>query len=129
MLDKQRGIRASNAEAQCLKEPGDTLVPGARCLLEPVERPGQQTHIPRKRCVDETGRLLTVNLLLKMAMEESVGDIHLMNWPASGHCKLENGADRVRFDNRCKRLSEVKSSALSKTTNHPTSLVALKCTI
>ena len=83
----------------------------------------------RKRCVDETGGLLTINLLLKMAVEEGVGDIHLMNWPASGHCKLENGADRARFDNRCKRLSEVKSSALSKTTNHPTSLVALKSTI
>ena len=83
----------------------------------------------RKRCVDETGGLLTINLLLKMAMEEGIGDIHLMNWPASGHRKLEDGADRARFDNRGKRLSEVNSSALSKTTNHPASLVALKCTI
>ena len=116
-------------EAQYLKEPGDTLVPGARCLLETVERPGHQAHMARMRGIDETDGLLTINLLLKMVVKEGVGDIHLMNWPASGHRKLEDGADRARFDNRCKRLSEVNSSALSKTMNHPTILVALKCTI
>ena len=79
--------------------------------------------------MDETGGLLTINLLLKMAMEEGVGDIHLMNWPASGNRKLEDGADRARFNNRGKRLGEVNSSALSETTNHPASLVALKCTV
>ena len=64
-----------------------------------------------------------------MAVEEGIGDIHLMNWPASGHCKLENGADHARFDNRCKRLSEVNAGTLPKPMDHLASLVALKCTI
>src|SRR3989337_901681 len=83
----------------------------------------------RMRGVDETGGLLTVNLLLEVAMKEGVGDIHLMNRPATGDRELKDGADRARFDNRCKRLSEVNASMLPKPTDHPASLVALKCTI
>ena len=81
------------------------------------------------RGIDEAGGLLTIHLLLKMAVEKGVGDIHLVNRPAAGYDELEDGADRARFDNRGKRLSEVNSSALAETADHPVSLVALKCTV
>ena len=72
VIDEQRGIRASNVEVQCLKEPGDTLVPGTRCLLEVIERPGQQPHMTRMRGVNETSGLLIVNLLVKVSMKKGV---------------------------------------------------------
>ena len=98
-------------------------------MLESVERPGQQTHMARKRCVEKTGGLLTINLLLKMAVEEGVGDIHLMNGPSVGHSELEDGADRARFNNRGKCVGEVHARALSKAPNHPASFIALESTV
>lgn len=70
-------------EAQCLKKTGDMLVPGARGLLEAVERPRQQAHMARMSGVDETSGLPTVNLLRKVTMKKSVGDIHLMDRPST----------------------------------------------
>ncbi|XP_045088239.1 uncharacterized protein [Aegilops tauschii subsp. strangulata] len=130
VIDEQRGIRASDTKAQCLKRTGDTLVSGARCLLEAVERRRQQAHMARMRGVDETSGLLTVNLLRKVTMKKGVGnDVHLMNWPAARDRQLKNSADRAQFDNQCKRLGEVNSSMLPKTTDHPTSLIKLESAI
>ena len=61
-----------------------------------------------------------------MAVEEGVGDIHLVNGPTARNGELEDSADRARFDNRGERLREINSSVLAKTADHPASLVALK---
>ena len=79
-----------------------------------------------KGSVDEASGLLTKHLLLKMAVEKGVGDIHLVNRPAARDGELEDSADRARFDNRGERLREINSSALAETADHPASLVALK---
>ena len=63
-----------------------------------------------------------------MAVEQGVGDIHLVNRPAARDGELEDSADRARFDNRGERLREINSSALAETADHPASLVALKST-
>jgi hypothetical protein len=39
VIDKQRSVRASDTEAHSLQKAGDPLVPGARGLLEAIERP------------------------------------------------------------------------------------------
>ena len=76
--------------------------------------------------VDEADGLLTVDLLGEMAMKERVGDVHLVNGPRARDRQLQDSADRARFDNRGEGVGEVHTGALTETTNHPASLVALK---
>jgi hypothetical protein len=80
----------------------------------------------RMRGVDKASRLLTIDLLSKVAMKKHIRDIHLMNWPSTRDCELQNGADHARFNNRRKSLGEVDASTLTETTDHPSSLVTLK---
>ena len=49
--------------------------------------------------VDEAGGLLAEHLLGEMSMQESIGDIELVNRPGARGGELENGANRARFDN------------------------------
>lgn len=95
-------------------------------MLKAIERPRQLADMTEISSVDEFSGLLTIDMLGKVSIKKSIGDIHLINMPATRNRKLENGADRARFDNRWKRLCEVNSSALAKTTDHPASLIALK---
>jgi hypothetical protein len=76
--------------------------------------------------IDEPGGLLTEQLLLKMTMEKSIRDIHLVHWPAARDRKLENGKNSVGFDNRSKGVMEVDTFMLPKTTDHPAHLVTIK---
>jgi hypothetical protein len=41
--------------------------------------------------IDEPSGLLIEHLLLEMTIEKSIGDIHLVHWPAARDRKLENG--------------------------------------
>jgi hypothetical protein len=80
----------------------------------------------RMRSVDKASGLLTIDLLSKVTMKKGIRDIHLMNWPATRDCELQNGANRARFNNRREGLGEVDASTLTETTDHPASLVARK---
>jgi hypothetical protein len=79
--------------------------------------------------VDEPNRLLTEHLLLKMTMKESIRDVHLVHQPPARDRELKNCADGAGFNNGCKGVMEVDSFALPETTDHPTSLVMIECTI
>jgi hypothetical protein len=79
--------------------------------------------------IDEPGGLLTEHLLLKMTMEKSIRDIHLVHWPAARDCKLENGKNGAGFDNRSKGVMEVGTFTLPETVNHPARLVMIKSAI
>jgi hypothetical protein len=79
--------------------------------------------------VDEPGGLLTEHLLLEVTMEKSIGDIHLMYWPAARDHKLENRKNGAGFDNRSKGVMEVDTLTLSEAADHPTRLVTIKSTI
>jgi hypothetical protein len=83
----------------------------------------------RMRSIDKASRLLTIDLPSKVSMKKRIGDIHLVNWPATRDRKLQHGANRARFNNRSKGLGEVDAGTLTETADHPTSLVALKGTI
>ena len=77
----------------------------------------------------ETSRLLTKHLLIKMAMQESIGHIKLVNWLGARDSKLEDSVNRAWFDNRGKGVGEVHAGALAKAAHHPTRLVAVERTV
>ena len=83
MINKQGGIRPCGPEPLLLEEGRNPVVPGPRCLLQPVERTGEQAHVVRIVGVDETSRLLTKHLLVEMAMQKSISHIELVNWPGA----------------------------------------------
>ena len=112
-----------------MQEDGDTMVPSPWRLLQPVKRTGEQAHEVRMLGVDKTNGLLTEHLLGKVTVQEGVGDIQLMHMPDSRDRQLKHGADRARFHKWSESVGEVYARALPKSTNHPSSLVALKRTI
>jgi hypothetical protein len=61
-----------------------------------------------------------------MTMEESIGDIHLVNGPAARHGEMEHGANGHGLDNRSERVSEVDTGTLMKATNDPTRLMSVE---
>jgi hypothetical protein len=79
--------------------------------------------------IDEPGGLLIEHLLLKMTMEKSIRDIHLVHWPAARDRKLENSKNGAGFDNRSKSVMEVNTFMLPKTADHPARLVTIKSAI
>jgi hypothetical protein len=83
----------------------------------------------RMNRINESGGLLTEHLLLRMTMEKSIRDIHLVHWPAARDRKLENSKNDAGFDNRSKGVMEVDTFTLSETTNHPARLVTIKSAI
>ena len=105
------------------------LVPSPRRLLQPVKRAGEQAHKVGVLGVDEASGLLTEHLLGEMAMQEGVGDIQLVHRPGTRDRQLKHGANHARFHNRGESVGEVHARALPKTTNHPSSLVALERTV
>jgi hypothetical protein len=54
-------------------------VPSPRGLLEAVERFVQTTHKLGSSRIDEAGRLLAVDLLIKIATKKAVLDVQLPN--------------------------------------------------
>jgi hypothetical protein len=79
--------------------------------------------------IDEPSGLLKEHLFLEMTMEKSIGDIHLVHWPAARDRKLENRKNVAGFDNRSKGDMEVDTFMLSKTADHPARLVTIKSAI
>lgn len=77
----------------------ETLEPGTRCLLKPVQRFDQEAHMVRIRDVDELCGLMAIYTLGQVAVQECVFDIELVNRPAPGSSKVEDGADGSWLDN------------------------------
>ena len=73
--------------------------------------------------IDKTGGLLVVHFLGEVSMKKGVGDVHLMHRPRSRDGKVQNSADRARFDNRGERVREVNAGMLMKATDHPARLL------
>ena len=63
MKHEEGRIGASRCKSERLQEGDDALVPGSRCLLQPVKRTGEQAHMIWMRGDDEAGGLLTEHLL------------------------------------------------------------------
>jgi hypothetical protein len=57
----------------------EPLVPSPRGLLEAIERFVQTTHKLWSSQIDEAGRLLAVDLLIKIALKKAVLDVQVPN--------------------------------------------------
>ena len=106
-----------------------TLVPGARGLLQTIQRALQQANMIRTYRINKTRRLLAVNRLLQMTMEKSILHIKLVDWPGSRSSDADDDSYHGRFDDGAERLVVVDAVALREPANHPTRLVAGKGTI
>jgi hypothetical protein len=105
------------------------LIPRPRGLLEAVERLVKSADMMRMIQVDEAGRLLTIDLLVKSAMEESILDVELTYRPSTRSSDAEDDTNGLRLDDRTKSLIEVDTGLLREATDHPTRLVSRKSTI
>ena len=73
--------------------------------------------------------LLHVNLLLKIAMKKSIGNIQLPNRPVKADSNAQNQSDSSRFDNWTERFCEINSRLLMKPLGYQPCLVSGYCTI
>ena len=80
-------------------------------------------HIVGATGINKTRRLLAIDLLVKIAVEEGILDIKLVDRPRTGDRNGEDDADGGRFDNRAERLVEVDARLLGVATDHPPSLI------
>ena len=103
------------------KEGGKPLVPRSRSLLQSVKRAMKLTDMVGLSRIDEAGRLLAVDHLIKSAVEEGILDVELPN-----RSNAENEADRGRLHNGAERLVVVHGHLLRETADDPTSFVASK---
>ena len=62
-------------------------------------------------------------------MQESIRHIELVDRPSARNSKLENSANRARFNNRGEGVGEVHAGALAKAAHHPARLIALERTV
>jgi hypothetical protein len=127
--NEQGDIALGSDEPEAMDVVCETLVPSSRGLLEAVERLVQTAHMLGTSVVDETRRLLAVDLLVKSAMEEGILDVELVNRPGTRDGDAEDGADRGWLHNRTKSLIEVHIGLLREPANDPTSLVVCKTPI
>jgi hypothetical protein len=80
-IDEERDILLGGDEAKPVGEVGKSLVPGPWSLFEAVEGLVQTTHIVQTPGVNEARRLLTIDLLVKVAMKKGILDVELVNRP------------------------------------------------
>lgn len=69
---EQRGVGAGCGEPNSGGEGGEAVEPSSRCLLKAVQRLGEPTDMITASGIDEAGRLISVDLLIKNPVEESV---------------------------------------------------------
>jgi hypothetical protein len=89
----------------------------------------KKTYKVRRGRILKARRLLTVDCLIKSAMEKSIFDIKLMNRPCGGYGKTENNTNSARLANRRKSFFKINTLLLRKNVTYPTGFVACKSTI
>ena len=124
LVDEEGDVRLRGDEANAMREVGETLVPRSRGLLEAVQRLVQATDVVGAVGVDEARRLLTLDLLVKIAMEEGILDVELVERPGARYREAEDDADRGRLDDGAECLVKVDPRLLREAANHPSRLVA-----
>ena len=125
---KEGDIRLRSSEPEPVSIVREVLVPRSWCLLEPIERLVEPTHVLGVSQVDEARRLLTVDLFVEIAMEKSILDVKLMYRPPPRGSDAEDDPDGGRFDNGTKCLIEVDPGLLREASNDPPRLVSREST-
>jgi hypothetical protein len=83
----------------------------------------------RSRGVNEAGRLLAEDGLLKMTVKKSVLHVELVNGPRLRGSNAEDDANRGRFDNWTESLVVVDAVLLGEAPHNPTCLMPSKGSI
>ena len=78
-VHKEGSVRLGGSKADGADVAGESLVPSPGRLLESIQGLLQQADVVRGGRVNEARRLLAVDRLLKMPMEEGVLHVQLMN--------------------------------------------------
>ena len=99
------------------------MKPRPGSLLEPIKRFLQAANMRGMGGVNKAGRLLTINRLLKVPVEECILDVHLVNGPRVHRGNAEYKANGGRLDHGAESLAIVHAMLLSETTDHPPSFV------
>jgi hypothetical protein len=76
--------------------------------------------------VDEAGGLVTVDDLIKSAMEEGILNVELASLPVKGERDGEDDANRSQVDNWVEHLVEVDALLLGKAVKHPSCFVEVE---
>jgi hypothetical protein len=105
------------------------LIPRPGSLLEAIERLVKPADMMWMSQVDEAGRLLAVDLLVKRAMEEGILDVELTYRPSTRSSDAEDDANGGRLDDGTECLVEVDTGLLREATDHPTRFVPRKSSI
>jgi hypothetical protein len=121
-------IRLRGSEAEAMSIVSEPLVPSPRGLLEAVERFVQTMHKLGSSRIDEAGRLLAVDLLVKIAMKKAVLDVQLPNWPAMRGGDAEDNVNGCRLGDEAEGLIKINTWLLGKTSNNPAGLVQCEST-
>jgi hypothetical protein len=129
MKNEEGHVALGSNKAKAMSIVSKPLVPRPRCLLQAIERLVEQTNMLGSSRVDEARGLLAVDHLIKIAMQESVLDVELMNRPSTGDGNAEDDMNRGRFDDRAESLVIVNAGLLREPANHPPCLVSSKTTI
>jgi hypothetical protein len=126
---EERDIRLGGDEAKPVGVVSETLVPGPWSLLEAVEGLVQTTYVVRTPGVNKARRLLTVDLLVKVAMKKGILDVELVNRPRPRESDAEDDADRGWLDDGAEGLVEINPRLLREAADDPSSLVASKAAV
>lgn len=113
-------------EADGADEGSEPREPGARPLLEVVEGLVKEAYMVGVVGVDEPGRLLAVDVLGEVTMQEGIVHVHLMNWPLACRCDRQNGVNCGCLDHRRERLLKINSRPLREPADHPPCFVAFQ---
>jgi hypothetical protein len=81
--DEHGDIAIGSNKAEAMHVVSEALVPSPRGLLEAVEGLVKPTNMLRMSVIDEAGRLLAVDLLIKSAMKKGILDIEMVNGPGA----------------------------------------------
>lgn len=125
----KREESAHRSEAEVGDERRESLKPGARRLLEPIQGLVQQAHGVGLLVVDEPDGLLAEYMFLQVAMKKDIGHVLPPSRPAVGRDEGEDDADGSRFDDGRERLVEIDAGLLCEAPDHPSGLVALQGTV
>ena len=103
--------------------------PGSRRLLQPIERSVKLTHKTILPLSNKCRRLLHINILLKITMEEGILNIKLMERPMTHDSHSKKQADKSDFGYRRKSITIIKTIYLCLAFSYQASLKLINLTI
>ncbi|KAL2656120.1 hypothetical protein AAZV13_04G103300 [Glycine max] len=129
MTIKNRMISLTSFQPKKLNNMTEFTKPSLRGLLQPIERSTQLTNKTILPLSNKPRRLLHINLLLKITMEESILNVKLMKRPMTHGCHSKKQTNSGDFSHRRKGVTLIKAINLSITFSYQSNLKPINLTI